>query len=118
MLVQSAEADPLKDHAAALVNYQNKERTEDVLRIASFALGVPLEKLEGAQLLWVDRLGIYLFAATIGGPGAQVNPAISGTTLRGPIMLLQAFFCRSDFCKSAKSLLFWLHKQDSDRIGQ
>lgn len=69
---KSAEADPLKDHAAALVNYQNKERTEDVLRIASFALGVSLEKLEGAQLLWVDRLGIYLFAATVGGPGAQV----------------------------------------------
>ena len=73
VLVQTAEADPLKDHAAALVNYQNKERTEDVLRIASFALGVPLEKLEGAQLLWVDRLGIYLFAAKVGGPGAQVN---------------------------------------------
>ncbi len=59
------------------MDYQNKERTEDVLRIASFALGVPLEKLEGAQLLWVDRLGIYLFAATVGGAGAQVGrPAI------------------------------------------
>ncbi|CAL5223301.1 g5792 [Coccomyxa viridis] len=68
----AADADPLRDCAAAIVEYQNKERTEDVLRIAAFALGVPLERLEGAQLLWLDRLGIYLFAATVGGPGAQV----------------------------------------------
>lgn len=70
--LQGAEADALRECAAAIVEYQNKERTEDVLRIAAFALGVPLERLEGAQLLWLDRLGIYLFAATIGGPGAQV----------------------------------------------
>lgn len=70
---QAAEADPLREHAAQLVEYQNKERTEDVLRIASFALGVPLVELEGAQLLWIDRLGIYLFAATVGGAGAQVK---------------------------------------------
>ena len=69
---QAAEADVLKDAAAELVGYQNRERTEDVLRIAAFALGVPLERLEGAQLLWLDRLGIYLFAATVGGAGAQV----------------------------------------------
>ena len=48
---QAAEADVLKDAAAELVGYQNRERTEDVLRIAAFALGVPLERLEGAQLL-------------------------------------------------------------------
>ena len=71
--VQAADADPLRDYAAAVVEYQNRERTEDVLRIAAFALGVPLERLEGAQLLWLDRLGIYLFAATVGGPGAQVG---------------------------------------------
>ena len=69
--LQAANADPLKDCAADIVAYQNKERTEDVLRIAAFALGVPLERLEGAQLLWLDRLGIYLFAATIGEPQAQ-----------------------------------------------
>ena len=43
-----------------------------MLRIGAFALGVPLDALQGAQLLWLDRLGIYLFAATTGGPGAQV----------------------------------------------
>lgn len=73
---QAAEADVLRDAAAELVGYQNRERTEDVLRIAAFALGVPLERLEGAQLLWLDRLGIYLFAATVGGAGAQVLAAL------------------------------------------
>ena len=71
---QAADADPLRAYAAGVVAYQNRERTEDVLRIAGFALGVPLERLEGAQLLWLDRLGIYLFAATVGGPGAQARP--------------------------------------------
>jgi hypothetical protein len=74
---QAAEADPLRKYAAELVEYQNKERTADVLRVASFALGVALDKLEGAQLLWVDRLGIYLFAAIVGGPGAQVKQSHS-----------------------------------------
>ena len=77
MLAQAASADPLRECAAGIVENQNRERTEDVLRIAAFALGVPLERLEGAQLLWLDRLGIYLFAATVGGPGAQVRP-VSG----------------------------------------
>ena len=75
--LQAADADPLRDHAASIVEYQNRERTEDVLRIAAFALGVPLERLEGAQLLWLDRLGIYLFAATVGGPGAQAHTPLS-----------------------------------------
>ena len=75
--MQAANADPLRDCAAAIVAYQNRERTEDVLRIAAFALGVPLERLEGAQLLWLDRLGIYLFAATVGGPGAQVRSSVT-----------------------------------------
>lgn len=75
--LQEADADPLREHAASIVEYQNRERTEDVLRIAAFALGVPLERLEGAQLLWLDRLGIYLFAATVGGPGAQAHTPLS-----------------------------------------
>ena len=75
VLAQAADADPLRNYAAEVVAYQNRERTEDVLRIAAFALGVPLERLEGAQLLWLDRLGIYLFAATVGGLGAQARPA-------------------------------------------
>lgn len=74
VLAQAADADPLRNYAAEVVAYQNRERTEDVLRIAAFALGVPLERLEGAQLLWLDRLGIYLFAATVGGPDAQARP--------------------------------------------
>ena len=81
--LQGAEADALRECAAAIVEYQNKERTEDVLRIAAFALGVPLERLEGAQLLWLDRLGIYLFAATIGGEFVGWDP-LDVTDSAGP----------------------------------
>lgn len=79
--MQAASADALRECAAGIVEYQNRERTEDVLRIAAFALGVPLERLEGAQLLWLDRLGIYLFAATVGGPGAQVRSSQRSASL-------------------------------------
>ena len=51
----------------------NRARVEDVLRIAGFATGASMERLEGAELLWVDRLGLYLLAA-VRGEGAQARP--------------------------------------------
>lgn len=38
----------------------NLERAEDVLRIAADSTGTKFEELNSAQLLWVDRLGMYL----------------------------------------------------------
>ena len=35
------------------MDYQNRGRTEDVLRIATFDLGVPLERFEGGARLAV-----------------------------------------------------------------
>lgn len=36
-------------------------QTEDVLRIAAESDGAAYDELEAAQLLWVDRLGMYLY---------------------------------------------------------
>ena len=44
-------SDPLRYSAAALANYLNAERGEDVLRIAAEAVGSRPESLTGAQLL-------------------------------------------------------------------
>jgi hypothetical protein len=43
------------------VEHWNLERTEDVLRIAADATGAKFEELLSAQLLWIDRLGMYLY---------------------------------------------------------
>ena len=74
---QAAEADVLRDAAAELVGYQNRERTEDVLRIAAFSAG------RAARSGWRARScsgstasASYLFAATVGGAGAQVLAAL------------------------------------------
>ncbi|KAK9835391.1 hypothetical protein WJX81_006878 [Elliptochloris bilobata] len=67
----AAEPDGLREETAALVAELNSARVEDVLRIAGFAMGAGMERLEGAELLWVDRLGLYLLAA-VRGEGAQV----------------------------------------------
>ena len=64
--------DALREDAAALVAELNRARVEDVLRIAGFATGASMERLEGAELLWVDRLGLYLLAA-VRGEGAQAR---------------------------------------------
>ncbi len=69
---QAAEPDALREDAAGLVVELNQARVEDVLRIAGFATGAGMERLEGAELLWVDRLGLYLLAA-VRGEGAQAR---------------------------------------------
>ncbi len=69
---QAAEPDALREDAAGLVAELNQARVEDVLRIAGFATGAGMDRLEGAELLWVDRLGLYLLAA-VRGEGAQAR---------------------------------------------
>jgi hypothetical protein len=51
----------LREAAEGLVEHWNLERAEDVLRIAADATGAKFEELSSAQLLWIDRLGMYLY---------------------------------------------------------
>jgi hypothetical protein len=70
-----SEAEPchLRDSAPALVDAWNGERAEDVYRVAAAHLGVPLSRMLYAELLWVDRLGVYVRAevAAEGGNGGS-----------------------------------------------
>ena len=102
---QAAEPDPLRDSAAATVAQLNAERTEDVLRIAAFALGVPLDALQGAQLLWLDRLGIYLFAATASRHGAQVLPLLQPMLCRTGSVSVSAASSRTPVGSSGKQVV-------------
>ena len=43
------------------MEHWNLNRAEDVLRIAADATGARFEELASAQLLWIDRLGMYLY---------------------------------------------------------
>ncbi|GLI59361.1 hypothetical protein VaNZ11_001125 [Volvox africanus] len=56
----AAEPDVLRKAAAELVNNWNGERAEDIYRIVSDFLGVPLTEMSYAELLWVDYLGMYI----------------------------------------------------------
>jgi hypothetical protein len=58
----AAEPCLLRDAAPALVDAWNGERAEDVYRVAAAHLGVPLARMAYAELLWVDRLGVYVRA--------------------------------------------------------
>lgn len=51
----------LREAATDLVEQWNTERAEDVLRIAADATGAKFEVLVSAQLLWIDRLGMYIY---------------------------------------------------------
>lgn len=57
---RSAEPDVLRSSAPELVNTWNEERAEDIYRITSCHLGVPLTDMQYVELLWVDRLGLYI----------------------------------------------------------
>jgi hypothetical protein len=52
----------LREAAPALVDAWNGDRAEDVYRVAAAHLGVPLARMAYAELLWVDRLGVYVRA--------------------------------------------------------
>ncbi|MEW5298625.1 MAG: hypothetical protein WDW36_001722 [Sanguina aurantia] len=57
---QAAEPDVLRKAAAELVATWNNDRAEDIYRIVSDFLSVPLTEMSYAELLWVDRLGMYV----------------------------------------------------------
>lgn len=57
---QAAEPDVLRCSAPDLVKHWNEERAEDIYRIVSHQLHVPLAEMAYVELLWVDRLGMYV----------------------------------------------------------
>ncbi|KAG1657366.1 hypothetical protein FOA52_015920 [Chlamydomonas sp. UWO 241] len=57
---QSAVPDVLHKSASDLVKLWNEERAEDLYRIVSHQLQVPLTDMQYAELVWVDRLGMYM----------------------------------------------------------
>ena len=68
-----AEPDALRDSASFLVEHQNQQRSEDVLRICSHACSVRIDEMEHAQLLWIDSLGLYAFAKLIRQEGFVIR---------------------------------------------
>lgn len=62
----AAEPDILRSTAAEAVATWNSERAEDIYRIASSHLGVPLLEMEYVELLWLDSLGMYVRAEVAG----------------------------------------------------
>uniref|UniRef100_A0A383VSP0 DUF2470 domain-containing protein n=1 Tax=Tetradesmus obliquus TaxID=3088 RepID=A0A383VSP0_TETOB len=69
----AAEPDLLRQSASTLINTWNSERAEDIYRIVALQLGVPLIEMLYAELLWVDRLGMYVRAEVLGRQPAVVR---------------------------------------------
>jgi len=63
---RSAEADILRHNATELITCWNNDRAEDIYRIVSHHLGVPLIEMQYAELLWLDRLGMYVRTEVVG----------------------------------------------------
>ncbi|KAJ9511988.1 hypothetical protein QJQ45_004406 [Haematococcus lacustris] len=57
---RAAEPDVLRRNADELIRTWNDERAEDIYRIVSHHLGIPLTEMSYAELLWLDRLGMYV----------------------------------------------------------
>eukprot|EP00878_Enallax_costatus_P011016 GHUV01011506.1.p1 GENE.GHUV01011506.1~~GHUV01011506.1.p1 ORF type:complete len:257 (+),score=75.14 GHUV01011506.1:766-1536(+) len=68
---RAAEPDLLRRSATDLINTWNNERAEDIYRIVAGKLGVPVVEMSYAEMLWVDRLGMYV-RAEVFGRSAQV----------------------------------------------
>jgi len=62
----AAAPDPLGGCAVAVVASWNRDRAEDVLRIAALPQEQKGQEVTAAQLLWVDRLGVYFKAQRVG----------------------------------------------------
>eukprot|EP00882_Tetradesmus_deserticola_P009223 GHRQ01009727.1.p1 GENE.GHRQ01009727.1~~GHRQ01009727.1.p1 ORF type:complete len:290 (+),score=132.30 GHRQ01009727.1:361-1230(+) len=69
----AAEPDLLRRSASSLISTWNSERAEDIYRIVARQLGVPLIEMLYAELLWVDRLGMYVRAEVLGRQPAVVR---------------------------------------------
>ncbi|PRW57427.1 FMN binding [Chlorella sorokiniana] len=68
---RGAETDPLRTCAAALTRQMNEDRPEDMLRISCHAMGESFDDMAWAEMLWVDRLGVYMRAAKQDGSEAR-----------------------------------------------
>lgn len=69
----AAEPDVLRLSAPELVKHWNEERAEDIYRIVSHQLHVPLSEMLYTELLWVDRLGMYVRTEVEGKQPAVVR---------------------------------------------
>uniref|UniRef100_A0A7S0RU71 DUF2470 domain-containing protein n=1 Tax=Chlamydomonas leiostraca TaxID=1034604 RepID=A0A7S0RU71_9CHLO len=70
---RAAESDALKSTAVELIRSWNDERAEDIYRIVSDFLKIPLTEMSYAELLWVDRLGMWVRVEAAGhGDGPHV----------------------------------------------
>lgn len=78
---RAAKPDILRHSAPKLVEFFNRERAEDVLRIASFASDTALEQIYLADLLWVDRWGAYAVVENFG-----CEPQICRVAFQRPIL--------------------------------
>lgn len=70
----AAEPDTLRKAAGELIRVWNDERAEDIYRVVSEHLQVPLTEMVYAELVWLDRLGMYVrveVSADAGGRGAS-----------------------------------------------
>eukprot|EP00877_Chromochloris_zofingiensis_P006534 jgi/Chrzof1/2133/Cz11g03230.t1_PGR7[v5.2] len=63
---RSAEPDILRHTAQDVITTWNSDRAEDVYRIVSSFLKVPLVEMQYAELLWLDRLGMYIRCELLG----------------------------------------------------
>ncbi|KAG2455008.1 hypothetical protein HYH02_000833 [Chlamydomonas schloesseri] len=70
--VAAAEPDVLRKAAPELVAAWNNERAEDIYRIVSDFMGVPLTEMAYAELMWVDHLGMYINTEVAGREAAEV----------------------------------------------
>ncbi|KAF8057861.1 CYP97C1 [Scenedesmus sp. PABB004] len=68
---RAAEPDLLRHAASELITTWNSERAEDIYRIVANHLGAPLMEMAYAELLWLDRLGLYV-TAEMEGQAPQV----------------------------------------------
>jgi len=58
--LRAAEPDMLRNDLDELIKTWNDERAEDIYRIVSHFMDIPLIEMNYAELLWVDRLGMYV----------------------------------------------------------
>ncbi|GBG00252.1 hypothetical protein Rsub_12896 [Raphidocelis subcapitata] len=70
---RGAEPDTLRRFAGELIGVWNNDRAEDIYRIVAAHLGAALVDMAYAELLWLDRLGMYIRAEVAGGPPQVVR---------------------------------------------
>lgn len=69
----AAEPDTLRKCAVELISAWNSDRAEDIYRIVSAHMKVPLVEMAYAELLWLDRLGMYIRSEVAGQPPQVVR---------------------------------------------